>query len=188
MISEADILTGCKAGKRKFQQLLFERMYGKMMVVCLRYSKNEAEALDAFQDAFIKVFNKLDTFDGSGSLEAWIKRIMINTAIDQLRRNKKYHQTYELNEEILNGENEELAAEEEDLLDKVSFEDLLNAVQDLTPAYRSVFNMYVVDGFSHHEIAQKLAISVGTSKSNLFKAKHNLKNILIQKISALKSH
>lgn len=183
MLSEAEILEGCRKGKRKYQQMLYEQMYGKMMVVCLRYAKSSDEALDAFQDAFIKVFNKLDTFDGTGSFEAWIKRIMINTSIDQLRRNKRYHEMYTIEDNILTDyEAEDL---EEDLLDKVNFDDLLLAVQDLSPGYRSVFNLYVVDGFSHQEIADKLRISVGTSKSNLAKAKHNLKKILTEKIEAL---
>lgn len=158
-------------------------MYSKMMVVCLRYAKNEDDALDAFQDAFIKVFNKLDQFDGQGSLEAWIKRIMVNTSIDHLRKLKKHQYTITINEEITgNLLDDEI---EEDLLDKVNFNDLLGAIHELSPGYRSVFNMYVVDGFSHQEISEKLGISIGTSKSNLSKAKGNLKNILINKIEAL---
>lgn len=183
MKSEAEILQGCRDGNRKHQQMLYEQMYSKMMVVCLRYAKNEDDALDAFQDAFIKVFNKLDQFDGEGSLEAWIKRIMVNTSIDHLRKQKKHQNIISINEEITGYLIDDEI--EEDLLDKVNFNDLLGAIHELSPGYRSVFNMYVVDGFSHQEISEKLGISIGTSKSNLSKAKGNLKNILINKIDAL---
>ena len=148
----------------------------------MRYATDDDEALDIFQEAFIKVFNNLVRYGNKGSFEGWIRRIMVNTAIDHIRKNKKLREMVEINEEITADEIEE---EAEDLLDKVSFDDLLGCVQDLSPAYRSVFNMYVVDGFSHKDIAQELGISEGTSKSNLAKAKMNIKKLLVAKIEGL---
>ena len=176
------LIQGCIEGDRRCQQKLYEHFYGKMMVVCMRYATDDDEALDIFQEAFIKVFNNLVKYGNKGSFEGWIRRIMVNTAIDHIRKNKKLREMVEINEEITSGEVEE---ESEDLLDKVSFEDLLGCVQDLSPAYRSVFNMYVVDGFSHKDIAQELGISEGTSKSNLAKAKMNIKKLLVAKIEGL---
>ena len=182
MTDQELLIKGCINGDRKCQQKLYETFYGKMMVVCLRYSRDRDEALDVFQEAFIKVFNNLVRYGNKGSFEGWIRRIMVNTAIDHIRKNKKLKEMVELKEEITRAEEEE---EAEDLLDKVSFKDLLNCVQDLSPAYRSVFNMYVMDGYSHKEIADELGISEGTSKSNLAKAKMNLKKLLIGKIAGL---
>lgn len=162
---------------------MYEKLYGKMMVVCMRYAKDNDAALDAFQESFIKVFNNLGNYTGNGSFEGWVKRIMVNTSIDHLRKNKKYHDMYTINEEITESITEE--TNENDLLEKVNFQDLLGVIQFLSPAYRSVFNMYVVDGFSHQEIADELKISVGTSKSNLAKAKKNIKELLKERIVEL---
>ena len=174
------LIQGCIDGDRKCQQKLYETFYGKMMVVCLRYTKDQDEALDVFQEAFIKVFKNLPRYGNKGSFEGWIRRIMVNSAIDHIRKNKKLKEMVELNEEITSlGEEED--TEGEDLLDKISFQDLLECVQDLSPAYQSVFNMYVVDGFTHKEIANELGITEGTSKSNLAKAKMNLKKLMLEK-------
>jgi RNA polymerase sigma factor (sigma-70 family) len=182
MTDQELLIEGCINGDRKCQQKLYETFYGKMMVVCLRYCRDRDEALDVFQEAFIKVFNNLVRYGSKGSFEGWVRRIMVNTAIDHIRKNKKLKEMVELKEEITRAEEED---EAEDLLDKVSFKDLLNCVQDLSPAYRTVFNMYVMDGYSHKEIASELGISEGTSKSNLAKAKMNLKKLLIGKIAGL---
>lgn len=178
MINQEILIQGCVDGDRKCQQKLYEMYYGKMMVVCMRYTHDRDEALDVFQEAFIKVFKNLARYGNKGSFEGWIRRIMVNTAIDHIRKNKKLKEMVQLNEEITSVEEEE---EAEDLLDKINFQDLLDCVQDLSPAYRSVFNMYVVDGFSHKEIAEELGISEGTSKSNLAKAKMNLKKVMLSK-------
>ena len=183
MLNQELLIKGCIDGDRKCQQKLYEHFYGKMMVVCMRYTKDRDEALDVFQDAFIKVFNNLANYGSNGSFDGWVRRIMVNTAIDHIRKNKKNNEMLSLNEEITGSFEDEEAAE--DLLDKVSFEDLLDSVQSLSPAYKSVFNMYVVDGFSHKEISESLGISEGTSKSNLFKAKMNLKKLLVAKIEGL---
>ena len=179
MINQDLLIQGCIDGDRKCQQKLYELYYGKMMVICLRYAKDHDEALDVFQEAFIKVFKNLVRYGNKGSFEGWIRRIMVNTAIDHIRKNKKLKEMVELNEEVTGSAEED--NESEDLLDKISFQDLLNCVLDLSPAYRSVFNMYVVDGFSHKEISTELGISEGTSKSNLAKAKMNLKKMMLER-------
>lgn len=177
----ASIIDGCIAGERRSQQRVYELFYGKMMAVCLRYTKNHDQAKDILQDGFIKVFKSIDKFNRAGSFEGWIRRIMVNTAIDHFRRSKNAY--------LLLGEDrsiEDFGDDEEDKLaddtasDEIDLKpaDVINAMQKLTPAYRTVFNLYVFEEMTHKEIADSLGISLGTSKSNLAKAKHNLKKLL----------
>lgn len=159
--------------------MLFKSYYGKMLFVCLRYHHDRDTAQELVQEGFIKVFEKISTFDFNGSFDAWISRIMANTSIDLLRKNNK--KTFsELNETI-----EYQLNEADDKIDELNFElDVnlaLEAVQELSPAYRTVFNLFVVEEYTHKEIAEKLNISEGTSKSNLAKAKQNLKTIIEKK-------
>lgn len=171
------IVQGCVDKQRKEQQQLYERYYGKMLAVCLRYTKNMDQAKDILQDGFIKVFNKIDSYNHKGSLEGWIRRIVVNTAIDYFRKSKK--------DFILLGSDEMLAniaevkEEEEDTMYDFSPEDIIEAMHKLSNAYRVVFNLYVYENLQHKEIAVKLGISEGTSKSNYSKAKKNLKKILL---------
>lgn len=172
-----DLINGCVRGKRKSQEELFKRYYSKMMIVSMRYTKNADEAADILQDGFLKVFAKLEAYNYEGSFEGWIRRIIANTAIDQLRKRK--------NDFILLQEDQSLEdfAEliEEDLEEEeVEFkpDQVLAAMHELSPAYRTIFNLYVFENLTHKEIADKLDISVGTSKSNLAKAKRNLAKIL----------
>ena len=172
-----DLINGCVRGKRKSQEELFKRYYSKMMIVSMRYTKNADEAADILQDGFLKVFAKLEAYNYEGSFEGWIRRIIANTAIDQLRKRK--------NDFILLQEDQSLEdfAEliEEDLEEEeVEFkpDQVLVAMHELSPAYRTIFNLYVFENLTHKEIADKLDISVGTSKSNLAKAKRNLAKIL----------
>jgi RNA polymerase sigma factor (sigma-70 family) len=177
------IIRGCINGDRRSQQRLYEAYYGKMMVVCRRYAKDNDEALDIFQEGFIKVFNNIAKYGDKGSFEGWIRRIMVNTAIDHIRKNKVNNSMVELNERHSDAMSDDEESDSDAILNNISYEELLACVQDLSPAYRQVFNMYVVDGFSHQDIADALNISVGTSKSNLSKAKVNLKKILTDKIA-----
>ena len=178
----ASIIDGCIAGERRSQQRVYELFYGKMMAVCLRYTKNHDQAKDILQDGFIKVFRSMDKFNREGSFEGWIRRIMVNTAIDYFRRAKNAY--------LLLGEERSIEdfgdQDEEDTLEDTMEEDLpdlkpadvINAMQKLTPAYRTVFNLYVFEEMTHKEIAELLGINIGTSNSNLAKAKHNLKKLL----------
>lgn len=176
------LIDGCLTGERRSQQRVYEMFYGKMMAVCMRYTKNADQAKDILQDGFIKVFGSVDQFNRAGSFEGWIRRIIVNTAIDYFRRTK--------NSFLLLGEERSiedfgdhdaedvLADEVDDDWQEVKPADVINAMQKLTPAYRTVFNLYVFEELTHKEIAEMLGINVGTSKSNLAKAKHNLKKLL----------
>lgn len=148
-----------------------------MMAVCMRYAKDRDEAQDMVQNGFIKIFNKLDVYNFEGSLEGWIRRIMINTAIDQIRKNKRDPFLIEDEAKIQNVEETENSAEDEQEV-KIKAEVAIKAISNLSPAYRTVFNLYVIEGMSHKEIAEYLGISEGTSKSNLAKAKQKLKEEL----------
>lgn len=183
MLNQEIIIQGCIDGDRRSQQALYEHFYGKMMVVCLRYARDHDEALDMFQEAFIKVFNNLHKFGNKGSFEGWIRRIMVNTSIDHIRKNKATSHMVELDDS--HGSIREEEEESDDLLENVNFNDLLELVQELSPAYRSVFNLYIVDGYTHKEIAEMLGINLGTSKSNLAKAKINLRKLLARKLEKM---
>ncbi|MFT4600382.1 MAG: RNA polymerase sigma factor (sigma-70 family) [Arenicella sp.] len=169
------IVNGCIKGKRKYQKQLFEMFYGKMMGVCMRYAKDQDEAQDMVQNGFIKIFKKLDVYNFEGSLEGWIRRIMVNTAIDQIRKNKRDPFSIDDDQRIQNIVEEVPFSEEDEYETKIKAEEAIKAISNLSPAYKTVFNMFVMEGFTHKEIADYLGISEGTSKSNLAKAKQKLK-------------
>ncbi|HRH70538.1 MAG: sigma-70 family RNA polymerase sigma factor [Flavobacteriales bacterium] len=176
------LIDGCLKEERKAQQRVYELFYGKMMAVCLRYTKNADQAKDILQDGFIKVFRSVDKFNRAGSFEGWIRRIMVNTAIDHFRRTKNSYLLLGEErsiEDFGDQDEEDILADEggEDILD-LKPADIINAMQKLTPAYRTVFNLYVFEELTHKQIADTLGINIGTSKSNLAKAKHNLKKLL----------
>ncbi len=180
----SELVDGCVAGDRRAQQRVYEQFYGKMMAVCMRYTKNTDQAKDILQDGFIKVFRSMESFNRAGSFEGWIRRIIVNTAIDHFRRSK--HSYLLLGEERSiedfkdQDEEDTLADDTGEELPDLKPADVINAMQKLTPAYRTVFNLYVFEEMTHKEIADALGINVGTSKSNLAKAKHNLKKLLRQ--------
>jgi RNA polymerase sigma-70 factor (ECF subfamily) len=180
-MNETDIIKGCLRNDRASQKTLYEHFYSKMLGVCLRYSKSSDEAKDVLHEGFLKVFDSLKNFKGNGSFEGWIRRIMVNTAIDHLRKNKQNYlivSTVYANEKA--GSTEEVSDDE--LAMHIDKEEILKAVQELTPAYRTVFNLYVIEEYTHKEIAELLDISEGTSKSNLSKAKFNLRKNLMHLI------
>lgn len=175
------LIDGCLAGDRRSQQRVYELFYGRMMAVCLRYTKNTDQAKDILQDGFIKLFQNIGQFNRNGSFEGWIRRIMVNTAIDHFRRNK--HSYLLLGEDrsiddVGDGEDDTLADDADMGLPELRAADVINAMQKLSPAYRTVFNLYVFEELTHKEIAQQLGINEGTSKSNLAKAKLRLKKLL----------
>lgn len=141
------------------------------MRICLRYAKSKDEAVEMVNDGFMKVFNHIGKYEKDRSFNAWISTIMINTSIDYYRKRMKQIQMEELNA------NHELE-DSSNILSHLNYNDLINMVQKLSYAYRTVFNLFVIDGYSHEEIAEMLTISVGTSKSNLFKARENLKKMI----------
>jgi RNA polymerase sigma-70 factor (ECF subfamily) len=162
-----DILNGCQSGKRKAQEQLFNLFSEEMFGVCLYYSKDYTEAEDTLHEGFMKVFQKISQFQQKGSLAGWIKRIMINTALEKFR---KHNQLYAVGDEL----ELETDGAPPDVIDELSNQDLLQMVQQLSPKYRMVFNLYAIDGYSHKEISEMLGISEGTSKSNLARARYIL--------------
>lgn len=177
-----ELIDGCLRGDRRHQQRVYELFYGKMMAVCMRYTKNTDQAKDILQDGFIKVFRSMEKFNQAGSFEGWIRRIIVNTAIDHFRRSKNAYLLLGEERSIEDfgdsDEEDKIAEETEEDVWDVKPADVINAMQKLTPAYRTVFNLYVFEELTHKEIADMLGINIGTSKSNLAKAKHNLKKLL----------
>jgi RNA polymerase sigma factor (sigma-70 family) len=173
-ISEEELIKGCLAGTWAFQQMLYKRYAAKMLTVCMRYTSNREEAEDILQEGFILVFEKMGQFKMKGSFEGWIRRIVINKAIENFR--KSVH-IYPLTS--LDG-NENLAISAEEVLSNINAKELLKMVQDLPPMYKMVFNLYVFEGMTHKEIAEKLGIAEGTSKSNLSDARTILKRKITQ--------
>ena len=185
----AALLAACRRQERAAQRRLYGLFHGFAMSICLRYARDRDQALEAANDGFLKVFRDLSRFDESlhpenvpGSFRGWLKRIMIYTAIDHYRANERHQHHQELNEASLNH-----ADSSPTPLDQLSYDELLALVQRLPPAYRTVFNLTVIDGFGHEEIAAQLHISIGTSKSNLFKARAHLRTMLAECIISEKA-
>ncbi len=181
-----EIIAGCLQNKRKAQQELFQFFYGRMLTVCLRYTNDRDTAQEVLQEGFIKVFEKLNTFDYNGSFEGWVRRIFVNTSIDYIRKSKKDPFLTDNDNDFKLGAENLMEDQEEMEVVNLKAEIALDAIQQLSPAYRSVFNLYVLEDYSHKEIAEILGISEGTSKSNLSKAKANLQKILEQKFANIR--
>jgi len=176
-ISESDLIKGCIEGDRRMQEELYRRFSPKMYAVCLRYANNSEDAQDLLQEGFIKIFRNLHRFRAEGSFEGWIRRVFVNTAIEHYR--KKSAQLSSVSEK------EENTIEDTDItaLDSLAEKDILNLIQELSPGYKTVFNLYVVEGYSHKEIGEMLGISEGTSKSQLARAKAILQKKVAQYLS-----
>lgn len=166
-----ELINGCISKDRRSQKELYRLYYGYSMRICLRYAKNKEEAVEMVNDGFMKVFINMNKYDRQRSFNAWISTIMINTSIDYYRNRIR-----KIEMEELNAKHE--MEDSENILSHLNYEDLIKLVQKLSYAYRTVFNLFAIDGFSHEEISEMLSISVGTSKSNLFKARENLKKML----------
>ena len=163
-ITESDLISGCIDGNRRMQEELYRRFSPRMYAVCLRYAGNPEEAEDILQEGFIKIFKKLGSFRSEGSFEGWIRRIFVNTAIEHFRRKRYLQPVTEKEENTLEGSYLSV-------LDNLAERDIMELIQQLSPGYRTVFNMYVVEGYTHKEIGDMLGISEGTSKSQLSRAK-----------------
>lgn len=155
------------------QEELYRRFSPKMYAVCLRYAGNAEEAEDILQEGFIKVFKKLNSFRSEGSFEGWVRRIFVNTAIEHFRRKRYLMPVTEKEENTIEGKYLSV-------LDDLAARDIMMLVQDLSPGYRTVFNLYVVEGYTHKEIADMMGISEGTSKSQLSRAKVILQDMVKQ--------
>lgn len=175
-----NIVAGCVAGNRNCQSDLYTLFAPQMMIVCLRYSKNLEEAEEILQDGFIRVFKFISQFKNEGSLEGWIRKIMVNCALQKLRSQANLRPVVSLNTQLHD------EAYEDSIIENIDGKEMLRMVQALSPVYRMVFNLYFFEGYKHREIAELLGIEEGTSKSNLAQAKRNLqkavkKNLRIEK-------
>lgn len=174
-LSELELVAGCQRGEARYQRALYDRYHRLMFGVCLRYTDNRDDAQDIMQEGFIKVFRHIHSFQGKGSFEGWVRRIMVHTSIEHYRRNSRYFMV-DINEAS------EVRLDEE-ALHLMSRDELLEMIQHLPPGYRTVFNLYAIEGYAHQEIADMLSISVGTSKSQLSRARRYLQQQL-EKINA----
>jgi len=179
------IVEGCLRGERRAQERLFTMFYGKMMAVSMRYISERDSAQEVLQVSFLKVFDKLEHFDFSGSLEGWIRRIVSNTAIDHLRKAKKNPFLSDQDNDFKSMALDPMLEQEQIEHTQLKAELAHQAIAKLSPAYRTVFNLYVLEERSHKEIAELLGISEGTSKSNLAKAKMNLQRLLNEQFTLI---
>jgi RNA polymerase sigma factor (sigma-70 family) len=168
---ERDFIRACAARERWAQQKLYEDYYGALMGVCLRYANNQDEAMDILHDGFIKIFRNIGKYQPGTSLVAWMRRIMVNTAIDYYRK-----QARRRTEDITQAYG--VQSYDPGPISKLSVEEILRCIQELSPAYRAVFNLYVIEGYAHKEIADILNITESTSRSNLVKARIKLKAMI----------
>ena len=178
MQDEYALVEGCRRQDRVVQRLLYERYAGKLFVVCKRYVKDVDEAEDVLQDAFVKIFRHIDTFRFECPLEAWLKRIAINTALKFLRKQKPWEAMS--NERADVQEMASILPQADESLPTLNYQYLLQLVQELPPGCRMVFNLYAIEGYNHPEIAKLLDIAEGTSKSQYARAR----DLLQQKIQA----
>ncbi len=172
-MTEEQLVKKCLEKDTLAQKELFEYYSKRMMGVCLRYAQDAEEAQDVLQMGFIKVFEKLHMFNAQGSLEGWIRKIIVNTALDIIRKNKKF-----MNDVEMDKVDYQLHSYTENAVDSLSAQDLLKVIQNMPPGFRTVFNMFAIEGYSHKEIAEELNISVNTSKSQYSRARTYLQKIL----------
>ena len=170
----------CALNNRESQKKIYTSFYGYAMAVCDRYTNNQDDAIEILNDGFLKVFKEVYRYkpaytDVVSSFKGWLRKIMVYTAIDHFRKNHKHQFTTDLDSGVI-----QVASHAEDALDRISYEEIIRSIQDLTPGYRTVFNLFIIEGFTHEEIAEKVGISIGTSKSNLAKARRQLQKILFQ--------
>lgn len=169
-----ELIARCKAGERKAQELLYKQFAGKMLGVCMRYAIDKMEAEDMLQNGFMKVFNKLDDYRGDGAFEGWIRRIMVHSSIEYYRKHHKMVQVMDVTE-MSNEPSVNPAA-----MANMGVKDLMGIIQQLSPGYRMVFNLYAIDGYSHREIAEIVGITEGASKSQLSRARTILKEQVLK--------
>lgn len=166
-----DILKGCLKRDRASQRNLYEAFFGYAMSIAIRYCDDRDQAVAVVHDAFLIVYRKLDKYDSSQPFKPWFRVIVVRSALDYLRKQRKHSVLVEL-------EDHTPVHQREDTLSRIGYKELTAMVHKLTEGYRTVFNLYVIDGFKHEEIADQLGITIGTSKSNLFKARVHLRRMI----------
>jgi len=173
--TEEQIREGCVKGDVKYQQMLYNMFSSKMFSVCLRYANDYNSAQDLLQEGFVKVFRNIDRFRGDGSFEGWVRRIFVNTAIEHYRKQVKLYAIHD-------SEARGYEYYEENALETLKQQDILKIIQKLSDGYRTVFNLYVIEGFSHKEIGELMGISEGTSKSQLARARYLLQKMITESV------
>ncbi|MCS7018396.1 MAG: RNA polymerase sigma factor [Cytophagales bacterium] len=172
--AETQLIRDCLANKRGAHELFYKRFYGYVMSIALRYSNHSEEAKEITNDSFVKVFKHLNRYDQHRPIKSWMRRIVINTALDRLRKNKRELRQTDIEQIVI-------PAPEESVLQQLSAEDIMRMVQHLSAAQRAVFNLFEIEGFSHEEIGEMLDIPVGTSKSHLARAKMKLRQMISER-------
>jgi RNA polymerase sigma-70 factor (ECF subfamily) len=174
------ILDGCLKRDRASQKKLYEAFFSYGMSVAIRYCVDRDQAVAVVHDAFLTVYRKLDKYDSEQPFKPWFRIIVVRAALDFLRKQRKHSVLVELEDHTpIHGR--------EEILSRIGYQELLSMVLKLSEGYRTVFNLHVIDGFKHEEIAEKLGISVGTSKSNLFKARGHLKRMVEESLQITNS-
>ena len=167
-----ELAAACKDGKRDAQKRLYDTLAPKMMAVCLRYMGNREDAEDVLQEGFVTLFTKLESYNGSGSFEGWARKVFVNTALMHLRKNDVLGVSDDIEEA------RSLFTEEATPLQKMGYKELMDLISSLPPDARTVFNMYVVEGYSHKEIAATLGCTEATSRSKLQRARLQLQEMI----------
>ena len=170
-MTEALIIQGCVKKEQDAQRMLFEKYAGKMMSVCLRYTNNQQEAQDILQMGFLKVFDYIHQYKGEGSFEGWMRRVFASIAIRQLSKKKMDFTSVE-------GVNNDALTEDPSVVSKLSEEEIHQLIRSLPTGYRTVFNLHVIEGYNHEEIADMLNIQAATSRSQLLKARKILQALI----------
>jgi RNA polymerase sigma factor (sigma-70 family) len=171
-------IKGCVLNQRESQKKLYNSFYGYAMSVCGRYASRYEDASEILNDGFLKIFKEIHHFkpaysDVISSFKGWLRKIMVYTAIDHYRKNNKHKNVTDLDTVVIHLQTNDATA-----FDKISYDEIIRFIQNLSPAYRIVLNLFIVEGFGHEEIAVQLGISIGTSKSNLARARKQLQKIL----------
>jgi len=173
-------IQGSVLNDRLSQKKIYTSFYNYAMSICSIYSNNYEDSVEILNDGFLKIFKEIYRYqpayaDHILSFKGWLRKIMIYTAIDHFRRNHKHRFTKELDSETTS-----LSAGGEDALDRISYDEIIRSMQKITPGYRIIFNLFIIENFSHEEISKQIGISIGTSKSNLARGKRQLQKILFQ--------
>ena len=182
-LTEEDLdlnIQGCVLNDRLSQKKIYTSFYNYALTICSLYTNNSDDSAEIVNDGFLKVFKEIFRYQPAytnviSSFKGWLRKIMIHTAIDHFRKNHKHRFTKELDSETTR-----LSAGGEDALDRISYDEIVRSMQKLTPGYRIIFNLFIIENFSHEEISKQLGISIGTSKSNLARGRRQLQKILFQ--------
>lgn len=173
-MTEQELIAGCINEDRKCQEELFRRYAGKMLAMCLRYTRHQMEAEDIVQEAFIKIFDRLEQYQSKGSFEGWIRRITVNIALKKTQRKS-------FQNELLGVEDYQDIHVDPKVYEKLNEEEMIALIRELPDGYRTIFNLYVIEGYSHKEIADLIGVQESTSRSQLVKARKMLQGLVMKK-------